>query len=79
MNAAPRVPGPVDDPLAVGGHEHIEWVEVGVQQRRARKQRQVGVIVDVSRPPLLGLLHRKVRAAYLLEPVDDLDDGRQVR
>jgi hypothetical protein len=62
----------------VGSHEDVERVEVGVQQCRAREQLEVGVI-DISRPPLLSTLHRQVGATDPLQPVDDLDNSRQIR
>ena len=71
-------PGPVDDPRSPGVHEHVERVEVGVQQRVTGQQVSGRVVVKVGRPPLLSLLDREIGARDLLQSVEDVDDCRQV-
>ena len=56
-------PGPVDDPGPSRTQEDVQRVEVGVQQRIAVQQVQVGLAVDVRGPALPGLFDWQVRAA----------------
>ena len=67
-------PGPVDDPRPVRTQEDVQRVEVGVQQRIAVEQVQVGLAVDVRGPALPGLFHWQVRAADRRQLMHGADD-----
>ncbi len=43
-------PGPVDDPRPIPAEQDVQRIEVGVQERTAVEQVQVGLTVDVGGP-----------------------------